>query len=91
MAVAVAVAHRPGAEEIVRARPRPSGRCGTPGCSDRPLEGGRFCAPHQARLDRIRAELDGDKASGANERRWREQTTRGMKGTNHRKEASDGN
>ena len=81
MAIAVAVAHRPGSEEIVRRRPTEARVCCSPGCEGKPLAGGRFCGPHQERLNRIRAELDGEQRSGTNQRRWRERTTRGMKKT----------
>jgi hypothetical protein len=78
MAVTIHRAHRPGSEEIVRRRAA-GGKCCTPGCKEAVLEGGRFCAPHQEQLDRIRAELDGESESGENRRRWRARTTRGMK------------
>lgn len=73
------IARRPGAEEIVRRRGEVR-ICCTPECREAPLEGGRFCGPHQERLDRIRAELEGEKKAGYNGRRWRERTTRGMNG-----------
>lgn len=89
MAVAVAVAHRPGAEEIVRRRRRPPSRCATPGCGEAPVGGGRFCGPHQKRLDRIRGELEAERRAGENGRRWRERTTRGMNGLSKKERSSD--
>ncbi|MQA76349.1 MAG: hypothetical protein GEU88_18815 [Solirubrobacterales bacterium] len=76
--MAVASARRPGQEEVIRHRPRPPGRCVSPGCEEPPLPDGRFCAAHQEVLDRVRAELGGEAKSGELDRRWRRTTTRGM-------------
>lgn len=56
------VARRPGSEEVLGRR-RPvagEGRCASPGCDEEPEGGRRFCAAHQALLDRVRAELEAD-------------------------------
>lgn len=69
---------QPGSDRLHRSRRRrPSGRCLSPGCAEE-ASGGRFCAAHQAVLDRVRVEYEAELASGEAAERMLRKSTRGM-------------
>jgi len=72
----IRTARRPGAEEVLGRRPQAGGEvCASPGCSEEPAAGRRFCRSHLELLDRVRAELEDEGRFAGHERGWQRPAT----------------